>query len=107
MSTRNLQKPSIKISSFRQPKPVYAKGFGEASGLNLVVNTSVDDYYYQVFSSSGVFTMIFDPIEYPDLALGNARFDFVDSKTENFIRLKISVNEADPEVKNYEVDKVS
>lgn len=96
-----------KLNNYTRTKAYYPKKVGEDSGLTVVINTTMDDFYYQAYSSAGVFLMLFHPVEYPDLAVGNTRYEIIDPNTENFIRLSIFANIADPEVKNYAVEKVS
>lgn len=86
--------------------PVKPREIGHADGLNVVVNTSTADYYYPMASSPGYFTLIFDPMEYADITTGNARMEVIDTNSENFLRVSLTVYEADSEVKNYAVDKV-
>lgn len=57
-------------------------------------------------SSPGYFTLVFDPMEYADITTGNARMEVIDTNSENFLRVSLTVYEADSEVKNYAVDKV-
>lgn len=72
-----------------------------------MLNTSTEDYYYQAFNFAGAYLMAFDPLEYPDIKLGNTRNEIIDPNTENFIRVSIIGNDADPEVENYDLSKVT
>lgn len=70
-----------------------------------MANTSTDDYFYPITNFQGVFVFIFDPYEFADITTGNVRTEIVDKGTENFVRLALTVYEADAEVKNYAVEK--
>lgn len=86
--------------------PLLPGKIGYANGLNVVVNTSTDDYYYPITSFAGTLTLIYDTMDFSDMSTGNTRLEVIDPNSENFIRISINVYEADPEVKNYAVDKV-
>uniref|UniRef100_A0A336MKD3 CSON000509 protein n=1 Tax=Culicoides sonorensis TaxID=179676 RepID=A0A336MKD3_CULSO len=86
-------------------EPVYPAGIGIDNGLNVVVNTSTSDYYYPMANFAGVSALIFDTMEFSDITTGNTRTEIIDPGSENFIRISINVYEAEPEVKNYAVEK--
>lgn len=87
--------------------PELPGGIGHRNGLNFVVNTSTDDYFYPMVNSAGALTLLFDTMEYADITTGNTRTEIIDPTSENFIRVSLNVYEADAEVKNYAVEKVN
>lgn len=87
--------------------PQLPGGIGFDNGLNVVVNTSTSDYFYPIANSAGAMTLLFDTMDYADITTGNTRTEIIDPGSENFIRVSLNVYEADDEVKNYAVDKVT
>lgn len=86
--------------------PQLPGGIGFNNGLNVVINTSTADYYYPIANFAGALTLLFDTMDFSDISTGNTRTEIIDPNSENFIRVSINVYEAEPEVKNYAVDKV-
>ncbi|KAG4067013.1 hypothetical protein HA402_000004 [Bradysia odoriphaga] len=60
---------------------------GPDSGLILLLDGSVHDYHYPLFSFKGFIVQIFNPLEYPDVPSGGVSEKLVEVGTEAFIRI--------------------
>ena len=92
---------------YRVEYPRYPNDIGIENGLSVIVNTSTIDYTYPLFNFAGSYLLLFAPSEYPDPTSGNTRTEILDPGSENMIRVSVITYEADYEVKNYDLEKVS
>ncbi|XP_021692928.1 pickpocket protein 28 isoform X2 [Aedes aegypti] len=87
------------------PSSYYLDVTGPEMGLVLLVNGSVNDYFYNLFNNIGFSLQIFNPTEVPDITSGGVNEQFIHLGTESFIRVDAITINSEPDVRGYSKEK--
>ncbi|XP_055645241.1 pickpocket protein 28-like [Toxorhynchites rutilus septentrionalis] len=71
----------------------------ETAGMMLLLNDSLNDYFYNHYNSIGFKLQIFNTAEIPDAATGGAIEQFIHPGTETFARLDATIITSEPAVR--------
>lgn len=82
-------------------KPLHSGFTGPNSGLILILNTTLNDYYYTLRNTLGFNVHVFNPQEYPDGQTGSFLQLFANPETEVFFKLTVTTVDSIPAVQQY------
>lgn len=71
--------------------PRHFMGIGVASGLSLIVNNNLSDYFYTSMATRGVLLKIFSPKDVPDTASGAVKQVVIQEQADVFVDVEVNL----------------